>query len=50
VDLTGFVFFTIEQSVKEALKPSLSPNFESKGDHTNVHAMTGYICPKPLAQ
>src|SRR5207244_4291073 len=34
--LTGFMFFIIEQSVNNALKPSISPNFESKGDHMKV--------------
>src|SRR5207249_7483615 len=36
MDLTGLMFFIIEQSVKKALKPSISPNLESKGDHTKV--------------
>ena len=36
MDLTGFMFFIIEQDVKEALKPSISPNFESKVDCTKV--------------
>jgi len=36
MDLTGFMFFIIEQSVNNAMKPSISPNFESKGDHMKV--------------
>ncbi|OLE91167.1 MAG: hypothetical protein AUF79_06190 [Crenarchaeota archaeon 13_1_20CM_2_51_8] len=48
MDLTGFVFFTIEQNVKEA-KPSIPRNLESDSDSSNG-ACNLRFCPKPDAR
>ncbi|OLE82675.1 MAG: hypothetical protein AUF79_19465 [Crenarchaeota archaeon 13_1_20CM_2_51_8] len=45
MDLTGFVFFTIEQNVKDA-EPSISRDLESDSDCLSVACNLGF-CPKP---